>query len=311
MKKVIKVILAPLGFWLMNGSAVFAQVSGTVMLKEQVGVLQKIIDLLVEFVVNYSFRVLGGVIILIIGWIIANFVTNFIIKMCEKHCIDVTVVKFVSSTVKFIVFGFALLIALGKFGVEIAPFIAGLSVVGFGTSFALQGPLSNYAAGASLIFTKPFKVGDIIEVLDVMGEVEDMTLGRTLLRTVDGNHIVIPNKHIIGEIIHNDTEFKKAEIKVGVSYDADVKKAIAVIERIIEQDSRISTKIKPQAGIIEFGDSSVNLFARIWCRQGDYWDVLFNLNLQIFEQFKKENITIPFPQQDVHIKALPEGFRKG
>lgn len=311
MKKVIKVILAPLGFWLMSGSAAFAQASGSVTLNEQVGILRKIIDLMVEFFVNYSFRVLGGVIILIIGWIIANFVTNFIIKMCEKHRIDVTVVKFLSSAVKFIVFGFALLIALGKFGVEIAPFIAGLSVVGFGTSFALQGPLSNYAAGASLIFTKPFKVGDIIEVLDVMGEVEDMTLGRTLLRTVDGNHIVIPNKHIIGEIIHNDTEFKKAEIKVGVSYDADVKKAIAVIERIIEQDSRISTKIKPQAGIIEFGDSSVNLFARIWCRQGDYWDVLFNLNLQILEQFKKENIAIPFPQQDVHIKALPEGFRKG
>ena len=301
--KISKIIFSGLGFWLMSRSVAFAQEAGSAMASEPAGILRKVTDLLVEFFVNYSFRVLGGVIVLIIGWIIANFVANFVARLCEKQHVDVTVIKFVSSTAKFIAFGFALLIALGKFGVEIAPFIAGLSVVGFGTSFALQGPLSNYAAGASLIFTKPFRVGDIISVLNVMGEVEDMTLGRTLLKTVDGTHIVIPNKHIIGEIIHNDTEFKKAEIKVGVGYDTDVKKAIAVIERIIEQDSRISKKIKPKVGIIEFGDSSINLFTRIWCKQSDYWDVLFGFNMKLYERFKSENIVIPFPQRDVHIKT--------
>jgi len=268
----------------------------------ELGSVKKLIDLLIEFCVKYSFQVLGGIVVLVLGLFVAKFVTNILRKFLEKKKVDVTVAKFLITIVKMMVVGFAAMIALGKFGITIAPFIAGLSVIGFGTSFALQGPLSNYAAGITLVFTKPFKVGEIIEVTNVMGEVTDMTLARTLVKTVDGNLIVIPNKHIVGEIIHNYSEFKKLDITVGVSYDTDVDQAIDVVKEIVKKEERVVQKPEPKVGISEFADSSINIYARLWCKQQVYWEVMFHINRSINEQFKKNNITIPFPQRDVHIK---------
>ncbi len=244
---------------------------------------------------------MGGIIVLGAGWFISKFVCQFVRDFLAKHKVDVTVAKFLVGAARLVIMAFALLIALGKFGIEIAPFIAGLSVVGFGTSFALQGPLSNYAAGASLIFTKPFRVGDIIEVANVMGEVEDITLPRTILKTIDGTHVVVPNKHIIGEIIQNFTDSKLLDIKVGVSYKADIDKAIDIVRSVIERDSRVLRMPAPKIGISDFGDSSVNIYARVWCKQDDYWDALFAINKSIFDGFKKGGVEIPFPQRDVHL----------
>jgi len=267
----------------------------------EMGTAKKLVDLMVEFCVKYSFQVLGGIIVLFLGWLVAKFVAKFLSKFLEKHKLDVTVSKFLVGIVKLLIMLFAFLIALGKFGITIAPFIAGLSVIGFGTSFALQGPLSNYAAGITLIFTKPFKVGEIVEITGVMGEVQDMTLARTELKTVDGTKIVIPNKQIIGEIIHNYSDLKKLDITVGVSYDSDIDRAILAVKGIVTKDTRISEKPQAKVGISEFADSSINIYARIWCKQVDYWDVMFDVNKNIHDEFQKQNITIPFPQRDIHV----------
>ncbi len=269
--------------------------------QEHVGTAKRLIDIIIEAVVKYSFQVLGGIIVLVIGWIITKFISKFVHDFLTKHKVDVTVTKFLVGSVKLAVMAFAGLVALGKFGIEIAPFIAGLSVVGFGTSFALQGPLSNYAAGATLIFTKPFKVGDIIEVTGVVGEVEDMTLPRTILRTIDNTVIVVPNKHIIGEIIQNYSDLKRLDIKVGVDYKTDVKKAVEIVKNIITRESRIPQGKEQKVGISEFADSCINLYARVWCKQADYWDVLFSVNKAILEEFNNNRISIPFPQRDVHL----------
>jgi len=271
------------------------------MLETELGSAKKLVELLIEFCVKYSFQVLGGIVVLLIGWFVAKMVAKFLASLFEKKQVDVTVSKFAVSIVKIIIIAFAALIALGKFGITIAPFIAGISVVGFGTSFALQGPLSNYAAGITLIFTKPFKVGDIIEVVGVMGEVQDMTLARTLVKTVDGTLIVVPNKHIIGEIIHNFSIYKKLDINVGVSYDADLDKSIKIIADTAKNDKRISKTPEAKVGVSKFADSSVNIYARLWCKQAEYWNTLFDINKKIFEEFKKANIVIPFPQRDVHL----------
>ena len=275
--------------------------SSNVILASELDTAKKFIDMLIEFSIKYGFQVLGGVIVLILGWLVARVAAKFFGRFLEKRKVDVTLSKFLISIVKIIIIVFAGLVALGKFGITIAPFIAGLSVIGFGTSFALQGPLSNYAAGATLVFTKPFKVGDIIEVDNVMGEVEDMTLARTLVRTVDGTKIIIPNKQIIGEIIHNYSEFKKLDITVGISYNSDTTKAIDVVRDIIKKDKRVSGKPAPKIGISEFADSSINIYARLWCKQQDYWDVMFDINKNIHDGFNKNNVTIPFPQRDIHI----------
>ena len=268
---------------------------------EKMDTARDIVHFILEFLVKYSFQALGGIIVLVLGWVVAKYVADFIKKLLDQRNMDVTVTKFVVGAIKLVIMSFAVIVALGKFGVEIAPLIAGVSVVGFGTSFALQGPLSNYASGATLIFTKPFKVGDIIEVAGVVGEVVDMKLPRTEIKTTDGDIVVIPNKHIIGEIIHNYSTFKRVELVVGVSYKADVEKAIAVIKDVIRNNPKVAKGKTPKVGISAFADSSVNILARLWCKQDDYLDVMFEVNQAIFKQFKANGIEIPFPQRDVHL----------
>lgn len=271
------------------------------MFSSEISTAKKLIDLVVEFCVKYSFQALGGIIVVILGFFIAKFVARLLENLMRRKNIDVTVTKFLLSIVKIIIIALAALIALGKFGITIAPFIAGISVIGFGASFAVQGPLSNYAAGATLIFTKPFKVGDIVEVAGASGEVTDMTLARTEMKTLDGTVIFIPNKHIIGEIIHNYSEFKKLDLTIGVSYDADTDKAIDIIKTIVSSNDKVAKNPEPKIGINEFADSSVNIYARLWCKPADYYDVLFDLNRKVFAEFNSGGIVIPFPQRDVHI----------
>ncbi|MBM3248480.1 MAG: mechanosensitive ion channel [Candidatus Omnitrophica bacterium] len=297
---VLKVLL----FLSFFSSKAFAQAEtkgATDVVIQQIDTVKHLVDILIEFSVKYSFQVLGGILVLVLGWIVSKIVGKFIYELLHKYKVDITVGKFIVGFIKLIIIGFAFIVALGKFGIEIAPLIAGISVVGFGTSFALQGPLSNYASGVTLIFTKPFKVGDIIEVAGVTGEVLDMKLPRTELKTVDGETIVIPNKHIVGEVIHNYSDQKRVDIKVGISYKSDVEKAINVVTKVVKDEAHVSKAKEPRVGISEFADSSINIYARLWCKQDDYWDVLFSINKNIFDAFIKNQIEIPFPQRDVHI----------
>ncbi|MBU4333305.1 MAG: mechanosensitive ion channel [Candidatus Omnitrophica bacterium] len=267
---------------------------------EQIKTARGLFDLVVEIFVNYGFQVLGGIVVLVVGWLVAGYIEKIVNGLLQKKNIDVTVSKFIVGTVKLLVMAFAVIVALGKFGIEIAPLIAGISVAGFGLSFALQGPLSNYASGATLIFTKPFKVGDIVEVCGVEGQVVDMKLPRTELITLDGELIVIPNKHIIGEIILNCSDSKRIDINVGVSYSSDIDKVIKVVTTIINDEERIVKTKTPKIGISEFADSSINIYARAWCKQEEYLDVKFAINKKIFDEFNKNAIEIPFPQRVVH-----------
>ncbi|MBF0494073.1 MAG: mechanosensitive ion channel [Candidatus Omnitrophica bacterium] len=271
------------------------------MFNAHVATAQKLFGIAAEFLVKYSFQALGGIIVIIAGFFVANIACRFTGEFLHKHRIDVTISKFLLQIIKIAILALAVLIALGNFGITIAPFIAGLSVAGFGLSFALQGPLSNYAAGATLIFTKPFKVGDIIEVVNVLGEVEDMTLARTQVRTIDGTTVMVPNKHIIGEIIHNYSEHKKVDIKVGVAYGTDIDKATKLVKEIAEKDARVAKNPAPRIGILEFADSSIIIYAQLWTKQTDYWQVLFDVNKAINETFRSGGISMPFPQRDVHI----------
>lgn len=265
---------------------------------DQIDTVKNLINLVMEFFVKYSFQVLGGVIVLVLGWFVARFVGNLVLKFFEKKQFDITVSKFIVSGIRLTIMVFAVIVALGKFGIEIAPLIAGISVVGFGTSFALQGPLSNYAAGLSLIFTKPFKVGDIIEVAGVNGEVLEIKVPRTEMRTIDGNMVMVPNKHIVGEIIQNYSVYRRLDINVGVGYKTDVQKAIDIVSGLVNDDKRIS---KSNVGISSFEDSSINIYARVWCSQGEYWNIMFDINKKIFNEFVKNGIEIPYPQREVHV----------
>jgi small conductance mechanosensitive channel len=268
---------------------------------EEIKTIQKLIDIVIDFFVNYSFQVVGAILVLVIGVLVARAVSSSLLKFFGKKEFDVTLSKFITATVKGIILGFAFIVAIGKFGITIAPFIAALAAMAFGASFAIQGPLANYGAGLVIILTRPFVVGNTIKVSDVSGIVDEVKLGSTILTDEDGVKITIPNKHIVGEIIHNSEERKIVEQMVGISYDNDPEKAIRIIKEVLEAFHEISKEPPPQIGIQEFGDSSINIGLRYWIPTNKYFKTLYQVNLSVYKHLKAKNIEIPFPQRDVHI----------
>lgn len=270
-------------------------------MQEEIQTVQKLINIIIDFIVNYSFQVVGAILVLVIGVLVARAVSSFFLKLFEKKEIDITLSKFIASLVKGIILGFAFIVAIGKFGITIAPLVAALAAMAFGASFAIQGPLANYGAGLVIILTRPFVVGNTIKVSDVSGIVEEVKLGATILTDEDGVKITIPNKHIVGEIIHNSEEKKIVEEIVGISYDSDPEKAIQIIKEALEPFEEISMEPPPQIGIQEFGDSSINIGLRYWIPTNTYFKILYQVNLSVYQHLKAKNIKIPFPQRDVHI----------
>jgi len=275
-------------------------------MKDEIQTLQTMINIAVEFLVTYSFQILAAIIILIIGTIIARWSSRLIMQLCEKNNIDVVLSKFLGSTTKIIVLVFALIIALGKFGISIAPFIAAIGALAFGASFALQGPLSNYGAGLMIILARPFTVGNTITIKEFSGVVEDITLAYTALSTEDGERITIPNKHIVGEVLKNSFENKVVETTIGISYHDNPQKAIEVINETLKKFSQISSEPAPQIGIQEFADSAINIGIRYWVPTKQYFKTQYEVNLAAYQALKDATITIPFPQHDVHVIEQPE-----
>ncbi|MFZ0483440.1 MAG: mechanosensitive ion channel domain-containing protein [Desulfobacterales bacterium] len=268
---------------------------------EEIKTVQKLINIVIDFFVNYSFQVVGAILVLVIGVLVARAVSSSLLKFFGKKEFDVTLSKFIATAVKGTILGFAFIVAIGKFGITIAPFIAALAAMAFGASFAIQGPLANYGAGLVIILTRPFVVGNTIKVSNISGIVDEVKLGATILTDEDGVKITIPNKLIVGEIIHNSEERKIVEEMVGISYDSDPEKAIRIIKEALESFEDISKEPLPQIGIQEFGDSSINIGLRYWIPTDKYFKILYQVNLSIYKHLKENNIEIPFPQRDVHM----------
>ena len=278
-------------------------------MQEQISSFQKLLDTLIEFVVNYSFQVIGAIIVLAVGVIIANRVAALILQLLEKKKLDITLSKFIAGTVRVLILGFAVLIALGKFGITITPFIAALGAAAFGATYAIQGPLSNYAAGLSIILGRPFTVGSTITVAGVSGIVEEVKLAVTVLTTEDGIKITIPNKHIVGEILYDSGKNRIAEGLIGISYDGEPEKAIQIIKRVLGQFGAIASKPAPQIGLQSFGDSAINVAYRYWVPTIKYYHTAYEVNLAVYRAIREAGIEIPFPQRVVHTVSQPAPTR--
>ncbi|MDY6988875.1 MAG: mechanosensitive ion channel family protein [Thermodesulfobacteriota bacterium] len=270
-------------------------------MEEKVKAMETVVNRVVDFFVNYSFQIVGAVLVLIVGVLVARAVSSFIFRLLEKKDFDVTLSKFTAAGVKGTILGFAILVALGKFGITIAPFVAAVAAMAFGASFAIQGPLSNYGAGLAIIVTRPFVVGNTITVAGVSGVVEEVKLGATVLTDEDGVRITIPNKHIIGEILHNSEGKKIVEEMIRVGYDSDPEEAIKIIRAVLGAFQEISKNPPPQVGIQVFGDSAINIGLRYWIPTKKYFQILYQANLAVFKALREGNIRIAFPQRDVHI----------
>jgi small conductance mechanosensitive channel len=270
-------------------------------MEKEMTALQQFMKTAVEFLTNYSFQVVGAILVLIIGNFIGNWALNVVLKLCHTKKVDITLAKFIASCVKILIVAFAIIIALGKFGITITPFIAMIGAGAFGVSMALQGPLSNYGAGISIILGRPFVVGDTIVVTGQSGMVQEVTLSSTILTDEDGVKITIPNKSIVGEIIRNSFKYKIVENRVGISYSDDPEKAMGVIQKTIAGFKEVAETPKPQVGLQEFGDSSINIGCRYWIPATKYFPTFCAINLAIYKALAAAKITIPFPQSDVRI----------
>jgi len=259
--------------------------------------IQKFYNIIIEFFVNYSFQLIGAIIIFILGWYVASKVSQAIRKVCEKNELDITLTKFIVNIVKFAIIIGVAIVAVGKLGITLTPFIAGIGAASLGAGLALQGTLSNYGAGLSIIIGRPFIVGNTIRVEGVYGVVEEIRLAHTILSTEDGEEITIPNKHIIGEILVNSFEYRVVESVVGIDYNSKPEEAIAVIHDVLKKfDAEvISQEPKAQVGIKDFGDFSINIEIRYWAHTKLFFDTQYKVNLDIFNALKENNIDIPFP----------------
>lgn len=273
------------------------------MIQEELATLTHLYSLLIDFFVNYSFQVIGAVIILIIGLIVARWVGKLTLRLCLRHNVDVTLSNFISSTIKLLLITMVAVICLGKFGISVAPFIAAIGAISLSIGLALQGVFSNYGAGFTIIITRPFVVGNTIRCNDVCGVVKEIHLAYTQLTTEDGELVTIPNKHIVGEVLVNSFENTIVEASIGISYAADPDKAIDLIKALLETNSAVVQDQPPQVGIAAFGDSSVEIAYRYWVPSKRLFDIQFQVNSAIYSGFRETGIEIPFPQREVTFKT--------
>ncbi|MDA0655455.1 MAG: mechanosensitive ion channel family protein [Proteobacteria bacterium] len=256
---------------------------------EEVG---KWVDVVTEFGVKYGFQILGALVFLLVGLKVASWVGRKVTKVAEGRKIDATLSRFFGSLIKLLVIGILIVITLGNFGISIAPLIALAGAGAFGATLAIQGPLSNYGAGLSIILTRPFSVGSTISVKGVSGVVEDITLAFTSLTGEDGEQITIPNKEVVGQIIVNSHEHRIVETKICVGSDVNVEKAVAILKSTLNGLPSVEKDPVPQAGILDFTYGGVVLGIRCWVRSNRYFEARFAVNEACLNAFKKAGIQL-------------------
>jgi small conductance mechanosensitive channel len=245
---------------------------------------------------EWSMRILSGILVLGAGWIIGKYAKSTIYNINQ---LDETLRVFLGGFAKYVVFAFSGVIVLGQFGVETASLIAVLGAAGLAIGLALQGTLSNIAAGMMLLILRPFNVGDYITFAGNGGTVKNLGLFGTELATPDNVYIFAPNSQIWGNDIYNYSRnlHRRQDIQAGISYSDDIGKALKTIQKILDKEDRLITTEGKEPVVLtdSMGDFSINLIVRFWSKSTDYWQLRWDLTKEIKEALDKEGITIPFP----------------
>tara|TARA_B100000315_G_scaffold47795_1_gene42540 strand:- start:1821 stop:2666 length:846 start_codon:yes stop_codon:yes gene_type:complete len=267
----------------------------------------------VEKIIGYTPKLITIAIILIIGYIAIRILVHLIDKFFEKADFDRGIETFIENIVKVGLWIILIVVLLSNLGINVAGLIAGLGIAGLVIGFALQDTLSNLASGVFILFHKPFKVGDWVNIGGVVGGVERIGIAACILKSPDNIKITIPNSKIWGDVIQNYTgnpTRKIFNLEVGISYDSNIDKAIKIIHKILKNDKRVLKDPEPQVVTKSLGDSSVNIAVRPSVKKEDFWSVYFDTVKDIKEEFDKNKISIPFPQRDVWIKEMSKGKKR-
>ena len=261
-----------------------------------------------ELLLSYAVNIVAAIAIVIIGMIVARIVSNTVNRLMLARKIDATVADFLSALVRYGIIAFTLIAALGRVGVQTASVIAVLGAAGLAVGLALQGSLSNLAAGVLLVMFRPFRAGEYVDLGGVAGTVLNVQIFSTTMRTVDGKIVVIPNGKIIaGNIINFSREpVRRNEFIIGVAYDSDIDLVKKILTDIIQSEDRILKDREMTVRLNELGASSINFVVRVWSNSSDlqnvYWDVLEKIK----RTFDEHGISFPYPQMDVNFRRVKE-----
>lgn len=259
------------------------------------------VNLLIDFVKAYGTKIFSASVILIVGYFVGRWIGRAFDNTLRKRQLEPPVRILLVRIVHITVLLFALLLAVQNLGIEIMPLIAGLGVAGVGIGLAMQGVLSNAMAGLTIIFSKPYRVGEYIELLGVYGEVISIELFSTTLMHADRSLVIVPNRKIVGEIMHNYGFMRQCDFSVGIAYSADVKRALAVINEVLKENELILPEPAPLVGITEIADSSIRIAVRPWVAVQNYVAVQSGIYQEIINRFRSQQIEIPFPQREIRI----------
>ncbi|KGJ97648.1 mechanosensitive ion channel family protein [Colwellia psychrerythraea] len=279
------------------------------LLRTEIQQASEIYQVIIDFFTNYSFQLVGALLIFLLGYSVAGKVAKAVLRLCEKQKLDVTLSRFLASTTKMAVMVMITIMALSKLGISVTPFIAAIGAISLGAGLALQGLLANYAAGFNIIIIRPFVVGDTIEVQGVTGIVKEVQLAYTIIKNEDSAEITIPNKHIVGEVVLNSRKDSLLKLSVGISYKDNPIDVVKLVERTLSDLDIYTDEVRMQVGIDEFADSAITIGIRLWIPTTNLYAAKYSAYEAIYLAFEQENVTIPFPQQDIHLiepKQVPE-----
>lgn len=265
--------------------------------------IDKIVEWLQTEGVAFGIDLVAALAIFIIGRIAVGFIVRGVRIAMRKNNVEKTLETFICNLIRWALMVVVIIAAIAHVGIETTSFIAVFGAAGLAVGLALQGSLSNFAAGVLIVLFRPYRVGDWIEAAGISGSVEQVQILTTVLTTGDNKQVIVPNSQIMNSIITNYSakDTRRIDLVIGVSYDDDIDKVRKTLVEIIESDERILKDPAPKIAVSELADSSVNFVVRPWSKTADYWSVRFDLMERIKKRFDQENITFPFPQQDVHI----------
>jgi len=256
-----------------------------------------------ELATTYGLKLVLAIVVLVIGLMIIRAITKGATKMMKKADVDASLVPFLRSLISITLKVLLIISIMSMVGIQMTSFIAVLGAAGLAVGLALQGTLQNFAGGVIILLFKPYKVGDYITTQGFSGTVKEIQIFTTILTTPDNQTVIIPNSPIAVNALTNYStqETRRVDFTFGIGYSDDIDKARTVIMKLINQDERILKDPEPLVKIANLGDSSVDFATRVWVNSGDYWGVFFDMNEKVKKEFDKEGISIPFPQQDVHL----------
>ncbi|HZP86921.1 MAG TPA: mechanosensitive ion channel family protein [Burkholderiales bacterium] len=263
--------------------------------------IEHVKNLALDMGLRFGPKLVVAIVILGIGVVVGRWVGKLFEGMLRKLELDITIRILLVRTVRVLVLGLFAIMALQNLGIELLPLIAGLGIAGAGVALAMQGVLANVAAGLTIIFTRPYRVGEYISIVHEEGVVEVVSLFNTILGHTDLSKVVIPNRKIVGEILHNYGKLRQLDLSVGVAYDADLNRALAAVEDVLKDNARVLKDPAPVIQISTLADSSIDIAVKPWVAVSDYIAAGGEVNKAMVETFRIRGIVMPFPQREVRI----------